>query len=385
MPSPIPVVRDRCRAQGNAGEDAFAGLGDLLDFAPVPRKIRRVDGWTADRQRAFIAALAVTGSPRQAARAVGKAQWGVDRLREAEGAEGFSAAWDKAMAMAEEKGRHRLAAGISAVIEADAPPGRIAAEAEPAEPTGADLASADAEAEAFFRALLDKYLSKLEQESRARLDGRIAEADFYVRQITCLEVSLDMVSGDGMKIMRDFRCRGHDLLHIAETDMSRLLDAARRLHWEQAGEPPRPEHPPRHLLVAHDGFSTEPLECTEGGQTLTPKEQQRIFEERHASDAAAHIEWEAEARRDYERRRESGAYPEPGRRAAHNQEPGPPVLSDAEGAGQPAPSGDRTDVTNSVRDGPQTSPMGPASKGDSSGSESGDSCSQLSPFEETEK
>jgi hypothetical protein len=35
----------------------------IPDFAPVPRKYR-FDGWTAERQRAFIAALAETGSVR---------------------------------------------------------------------------------------------------------------------------------------------------------------------------------------------------------------------------------------------------------------------------------------------------------------------------------
>lgn len=34
----------------------------LLAFAPVPRQTRRLDGWTPDRQRDFIEALAATGS-----------------------------------------------------------------------------------------------------------------------------------------------------------------------------------------------------------------------------------------------------------------------------------------------------------------------------------
>lgn len=33
---------------------------DLPDFAPVPRKYRH-DGWTPERQKAFIEALADTG------------------------------------------------------------------------------------------------------------------------------------------------------------------------------------------------------------------------------------------------------------------------------------------------------------------------------------
>ena len=41
---PFPVLCDRCRAEGLAGEAVFAGLaglGDLLDFEPVPRRVER--------------------------------------------------------------------------------------------------------------------------------------------------------------------------------------------------------------------------------------------------------------------------------------------------------------------------------------------------------
>src|SRR4051794_11084909 len=78
-PFRIPVVCDRCREEGLAGAESFAGLGDLLDFEPVPRKTARADGWTPDKQRAFIAALAVTGSDRRAAHAVGMAPNGVEQ------------------------------------------------------------------------------------------------------------------------------------------------------------------------------------------------------------------------------------------------------------------------------------------------------------------
>jgi hypothetical protein len=300
MTVPIPVICDRCRAEGVAGEAQFADFGDLLDFEPVPRR-PRADGWTPELQRAFIAALAVTGSPRRGARAVGKAQYGAEQLRKAKGAEGFNAAWDRAMALAAEKGRHRLAAGISAAIEADARPDlakatqeKMAEEDRPAETDDAKLE--------LLAAIVRNHLLKLKQERRCRLEGRIAEADFYVRQITCLEVALDLVSEDGWKFLYDCRRGAHDLVVIAETDMSRLLDAARREHWQACGDPPRPEHPPRHLLEEHDGFSTEPLEATWSGQELSHEEQRARFREQHAIDAKAQVEWEAEARRDFERR-----------------------------------------------------------------------------------
>jgi hypothetical protein len=254
MTMPIPVICDRCRAGGVAGDAQFADFGDLLDFEPVPRKIRRVDGWTADRQRAFIAALAVTGSPRQAARAVGKAQWGVDRLREAKGAEGFNAAWDKAMALAAEKGRHRLAAGFDAAVRKDS---RSLAGGSPAPARPEDDAPEESDNRALLDTLIRKYLIKLEEERAARLEGAIVEADFCVRQITWLEVALDLASGDGLKLLRDYRCGDHHLIDIAETPMSQLLDAARRDHWLAAGDPPRPGARDRRLLVDHGRFSTE--------------------------------------------------------------------------------------------------------------------------------
>ena len=68
-----------------------------LEFEPVPRKNERVDGWIAEKQRAFIAALAVTGSPLHAARELGMKPAGVEKLRKDEGGESFAAAWDRAL------------------------------------------------------------------------------------------------------------------------------------------------------------------------------------------------------------------------------------------------------------------------------------------------
>src|SRR3954452_1525063 len=94
---PIPVVCDRCRAEGLAGEDPFEAFGALLDFEPVPRRMNRADGWDAEVQRAYIAALSLTGSDRAAARAVGKAAFGIKQLLNSPGSEGFAAAREEAM------------------------------------------------------------------------------------------------------------------------------------------------------------------------------------------------------------------------------------------------------------------------------------------------
>lgn len=67
---------------------------DLPDFTPVPLVRARVDGWTAARQRAFIAALAETGVVATTARAVGMGPTSAYRLRRRAGADSFVAAWD---------------------------------------------------------------------------------------------------------------------------------------------------------------------------------------------------------------------------------------------------------------------------------------------------
>ena len=65
-------------------------------FTPVPR-VARVDGWTPDRQRAFIAALAATDSVSHAVSQSGMSKAGAYALRSAPGSAEFVAAWDAAV------------------------------------------------------------------------------------------------------------------------------------------------------------------------------------------------------------------------------------------------------------------------------------------------
>ena len=109
---PIPVICDLCRAAGEAGEQPFADLAGLLSFAPVPRR-PHANGWTPEHQRAFIAALAATGSPARAARALGKHAFGAEQLRRARGGAGFSAAWDAALELARERELAGLRSGLA--------------------------------------------------------------------------------------------------------------------------------------------------------------------------------------------------------------------------------------------------------------------------------
>lgn len=71
--------------------------GELPAFTPVPRRCARHDGWTPDRQRAFIEALADTGSVAAACKAVDMSTVGAYHLRRQPGAESFRAAWAAAL------------------------------------------------------------------------------------------------------------------------------------------------------------------------------------------------------------------------------------------------------------------------------------------------
>ncbi|MBX3561168.1 MAG: hypothetical protein KF780_05085 [Sphingomonas sp.] len=71
----------------------------LPDFAPVPRKCPRHDGWTPERQRAFVAALADTGCVAIAARMVNMSPESAYMLRRAPGAESFRKAWEAAQGL----------------------------------------------------------------------------------------------------------------------------------------------------------------------------------------------------------------------------------------------------------------------------------------------
>ncbi|PXA86586.1 hypothetical protein DMC47_34635 [Nostoc sp. 3335mG] len=80
-----------------------AMLEGAPDFAPAPRGATRYDGWTPDRQRAFVKALAETGCVRRACAWVGMSTVGAYLLRKGAGAEAFAAAWDDALALGTER------------------------------------------------------------------------------------------------------------------------------------------------------------------------------------------------------------------------------------------------------------------------------------------
>jgi hypothetical protein len=67
------------------------------DFTPVPVRPRR-DGWSPERQRAFLAALASTRCVDRSARAVGLSRVSAYRLRRHPQAGSFATAWDEILA-----------------------------------------------------------------------------------------------------------------------------------------------------------------------------------------------------------------------------------------------------------------------------------------------
>lgn len=89
-------------------DTAQCGLVDpepdrVIDFTPVPRLRKRRNGWTEDTQRLFILALSECGCVAHAARVAGKSARTAYRLLEADGADSFAEAWDRAIALGVER------------------------------------------------------------------------------------------------------------------------------------------------------------------------------------------------------------------------------------------------------------------------------------------
>ena len=87
----------------------------LIPFAPVPVRARR-DGWTAEKQIAFIEALAETGVVEEACRRVGMSRTSADELRRRPCGGSFRRAWEVAVDYAlyhlEEAVRDRVRRGV---------------------------------------------------------------------------------------------------------------------------------------------------------------------------------------------------------------------------------------------------------------------------------
>jgi hypothetical protein len=107
-----PVICDKCAAEGAAGDEAFADIPYLLAFDPVPRPAHdRL--WDAPTQRAFVAALAVTGSIERAARSIKRHGFAVEKLRKSRGAREFNEACEAALDVARQRELAKMGGRLS--------------------------------------------------------------------------------------------------------------------------------------------------------------------------------------------------------------------------------------------------------------------------------
>ena len=381
METIIPVICDRCREEGLAGEGPFTDIRGLLEFEPVKRR-PHVNGWKEEHQRAFIAALALTGSPRQAAQSLGRWPSGAEQLRKGKGGRSFAEAWEAALELYREREFFRIKDNLADLarqqeqrddiplatthlraLPPPSPPLPRAGEGrgeglsvEEAWEQHGELWPEDYEppvAKELTDALFGKFILKLREERKARLAGRIAEADFYLRQISFFEVALELVNEDTYNAFANLRRGDVHLTDIAETDGTRHLDRLRRRTWlelelERIGESPSAlagapgsgpsggrfdpdagdsaqaergegegrvanDNPlaldlfPRPTLKYHEGFATQP--STHHGPYAHPaegydeaswaeldeRERRDAYEEQHARAAAEEqVKWEAE-------------------------------------------------------------------------------------------
>jgi hypothetical protein len=81
---------------GKAACDAPASASPAIPFTPVRLRYRR-DGWTPERQLAFILALSACRCVLEACRRVGVSSESAYRLYRRPGAESFRGAWDEAL------------------------------------------------------------------------------------------------------------------------------------------------------------------------------------------------------------------------------------------------------------------------------------------------
>lgn len=279
MKNRTPILCDRCRATGYLGEGRFAALRPALDFTPVPRKHKRHDGWTAKRQRGFIEALARTGSVTRAAAAVNMAKEGAYQLRLHPEAAEFRAAWEQAL----DYGTHILSdAALDRAIHGVPVPimhegkqvaerrtfnerltmwqlqhrmperfGKPGREGTKAPETSAreDWEAGKAERERMLEIMLTHYRNRvqMEREARAALEQGAdpasdrANADFYARQLTHMEVMLECGGRamDLMDIANGKRDPERPWLYsdadpVASTPLTDLLAAMREQAWQAA-------------------------------------------------------------------------------------------------------------------------------------------------------
>lgn len=290
---------------------------DLLHFTPVARN-KRAGGWTAERQRAFVAALAETGSVKAAARRVNMSAVGAYVLRRRPDAESFAAAWDAAQASGVQSlgdiAMDRAVEGVPVpvfyrgeqvgerrsyndrllmfLIKQSGKGGVRMGALDPAPVTPRE---SEEERRAgllegvavWLDQVFGRYVAKVRAERRHRLAGEVAAADFTLRQLTHIELILD-IGGRSQELIRFYTGEespnGSGRLEHNASPIGELLDERRREIWAEAGDPPRPALP-LGKEVRRSGLH--------GGDTRPERETAQ--REAEATIAAAQAKWEAAA------------------------------------------------------------------------------------------
>jgi len=312
-------------------------LRPVPDFEPVPRKAR-YDGWTPERQRAFIDALAELGSVKAAAKRINMSAEGAYYLRRQPGADSFRAAWTAALdhgvqrladiaidrategvadpvfwrgeVVGEKRKyndrllmfilRHHLAdryggPGLAGGTRSRETIEREAEENCPVCKAARDAAEAEdnlPEAEKMERltwlaATLESYEAKVIYERRARLAGEVVAADFTVRQLTCIEFMLGH-GGIGTKVMAlwtdSIAAAGSAPAYA--TEVCKMMEQVRRDVWAKDHAPLRP--------YANPHYNRPSPGVTWHGPTLPDREAAQREAQRQIAEAQ--LVWEAAAR-----------------------------------------------------------------------------------------
>ena len=317
-------------AAPESGIDTDPEIEALLQFDPVPRRYKAAGGWTPDLQRQFIARLAVHGSPGKACEEMCKDRGGVAKLYKSPEGASFRAAWDAAVELATRRWAERIPADQAAIASVALPAldnrRKWTPPQEEPEPEASDEQKWD-----LMQHLGIKFLKKVVAEREARVEGRIVAADFYLRQITMLEVMFDLTASnfgwDAGDVLRQLRRNGETPIRIVSTPFADWLDECRRKYWESQGDPARPEHPPERFVEHHhdgpwgsrggQGYSTEPTDycgvlsrpatgfSQEDWFQMTAGEQRLARKAQYAKDAAEQAEWESRARAEHSERTRS--------------------------------------------------------------------------------
>lgn len=320
-------------AETEAAESNDLQIQALLDFEPAPRMLKRKDGWTPALQRKFIARLAERGSPTLAAEALGKNRYGVEKVYKSPGAEGFREAWHQAVELfearaAEQQERHNSAAAATRPPFADRRRTFPSPQPSPSGGEGDEEISEERKLE-ILESIAKKFMRKVMAEREARLSGRIVAADFYLRQITAIEIIFDLSAAklgiDPNELLRSLRRGEHGIVEIVDTPFVQYLDAQRRAYWESdPAEPPRPKTVREEFCLDHGDHRTHVDQHGYGAMTppargyseeqwaaMGYEEQVRARQAQFEEDAQDQIRWEAEAAADAAARRASGESPLP--------------------------------------------------------------------------